>query len=431
MMLRLSGSLSRAILALASVFLAAWLCFFAARTGLAGLAAEGADEKRLQWAVRLEPKNSDYWFRLGHYQQFNLEQPDVIAAVASYQKAVEINPGNTDAWLDLGTAYELNGDAAAAGHAYERAKKSYPASAEVAWRYGNFLLRHGMTDDAFRELNVSLRADPRRAGAVFSRAYRAEPDIDKILAELLPADAGAYIDAIREATASRQLAVARTIWMRLIQMHPRLSLLDFDQLSYSLLESGDAEAAKEVWDQGTATMDIPPLIQPQGSVLWDPSFESGIVGRTFSWSFQPLVQGVSAEFDAAEKLSGRQSLRMTFDGKHNPNLDLACATGVVTPGMRYLFSGWLKTRDITGDEGIRFRILSLGDTRVPMVTTRDVHGTTPWTFIDQQWTAAPNIRRVQVCIRREASANPDIHISGSAWADDVTLVPQPVEKRRR
>ncbi|MDR9830355.1 tetratricopeptide repeat protein, partial [Vibrio sp. FNV 38] len=91
-------------------------------------------------ATRLEPRNPEYWYRLGHEQQFNLEQPDVTVSLDSYQKAVQLNPGYTDAWLDLGTAYELNGNAAAARDAFERAKKSYPASADVAWRYGNFLL---------------------------------------------------------------------------------------------------------------------------------------------------------------------------------------------------------------------------------------------------------------------------------------------------
>ena len=30
--------------------------------------------------------------------------------------------------------------------------------------------------------------------------------------------------------------------------------------------------------QGTATMKLPQLFQPPGSVVWDPSFESGING---------------------------------------------------------------------------------------------------------------------------------------------------------
>src|SRR6266702_3790139 len=154
MILRLSDSLSRGLLVIGSLAIALWVCFFAVRAGIAGLAADGNSLNELRWAVRLEPRNPEFWYRLGHYQQFNLEQPDVMAAVESYQKAVTLNPGYTEAWLDLGTAYELDGNTAAARDAFLRAKKFYPASADVAWRYGNFLLREGTLPEALAELRL-------------------------------------------------------------------------------------------------------------------------------------------------------------------------------------------------------------------------------------------------------------------------------------
>src|SRR5579862_1656194 len=151
MILRLSDSFSRGLLVLGAVCIALWLCFFGVRSGIAGRMAEGDSGTGLRLAVRLEPKNPEYWYRLGHYEQFNLEQPDVEASVESYQKAVQLDPGYTEVWLELGTAYELNGNGAAARDAFQHAKNSYPASAEVAWRYGNFLLRQGDVPQALAE----------------------------------------------------------------------------------------------------------------------------------------------------------------------------------------------------------------------------------------------------------------------------------------
>jgi len=430
MILRLSDSLSRGLLVLSSLGVALWLSFFGVRAGIAGRFADGTTARKLQLATRLEPQNPEYWYRLGHYQQFNLEQSDPAASLQAYQTAVRLNPGFTEAWLDLGTTYELNGDLAAARDAFQRAKESYPASAEVAWRDGNFLLRQGDIPEALRELKFTLEADPRRAGAAFSRAYRADPDMDVILGELLPPIPEAYMDAIAEAVDSRQLAVAQTMWMRLMEMHPHLRLWDFTRLVSALMSAGDYQAARRVWDQGTSTMNLAPLIQPKGSVLWDPSFESGIEGEVFSWTFKPLVDGVHSELDTAEKLSGNQSLRLTFDGKHNPDAEIACSQGVVTPGAKYLFSGWIKTRELTGDQGIRFHLRSLGNPQIPVVSTKDTRGTSPWSFVEQQWTAAPGVHRVEVCISREPSTNADIHISGDAWVDDVTLVPEAAEHQR-
>jgi len=430
MILRLSDSLSRGVVVLGALVVGVWVSFFGVRTGIAGRAAEGSSDSQLQLAVRLESRNPEYWYRLGHYQQFNLEQPDLIASVASLQKAVELNPGYTEAWLDLGTAYELNGDIAAARNAFEHAKKTYPASADVAWRYGNFLLRQGDLPASFTELKLTLQSDPRRAGAVFSRVYRADPDIEAIVNNLLPAVPEAYINAIAEAVDSQQLAVAETMWMRLLTLKPKLEISDFDKLVNALLANGDYGAARRVWDQGMATINLPPLIQPQGSVLWDPSFESGITNEPFSWNFKPLEEGVHTEYDTTEKLSGKQSLRLTFDGKHNPNAEVACALGVVTPGTKYLFSGWVKAREITGDEGVRFHIRAVGNVNIPLTSTKEIHGSTPWAFLDAQWVAAPGVHRIEVCVSREPSTNADIHISGDAWVDDVTLVPEAAEHRR-
>src|SRR5258705_7223430 len=143
MSLRLSDFLSRGLLVIGFLIVALWVSFFGVRSGIAGLAADGKSITDLRWAVRLESSNPEFWYRLGHYQQFNLEQPDVVASVESYQKAVDLNPGYTEAWLDLGTTYEMDGNNAAGPEAFLRAKRTYPASAEVWWRYGNFLLREG------------------------------------------------------------------------------------------------------------------------------------------------------------------------------------------------------------------------------------------------------------------------------------------------
>jgi tetratricopeptide (TPR) repeat protein len=425
MILRLSDSLSRGLLVVASLLVAIGLSFFGVRSGVAQVASEETFLNKLQLAVKLEPGNPEYWYRLGHFQQFNLEQQDVPGALDSFQKALALNPGYTDAWLDLGTSYELEGNMDAAREAYLHARRSYPASAEVAWRYGNYLLRAGDLSGSFVELRKALLADPRRAGAAFSRIYRADPDIDQIVNQVLPPEPSVFVDAILEAVDAKQLGAAQSLWLRLIALHPRLKIADFDRLVRALIGSGDYEAARRVWDEGVETMDLPPLLQARGSLVWDSSFESGINGNAFAWTFRSLNEGVQTAFDSTEKLTGRQSLRLTFDGKHNPNLDVACTDVVVTPGRNYLFSGWIKAKEITTEEGVGFRLHAVSKSLLAPITTRDVHGTTPWTLVEQPWTAGPDVHMLQICVNREPSDNPDVRISGTVWVDDVVLVPQP------
>jgi len=328
-------------------------------------------------------------------------------------------------------AYEEDGKPDQARVAYLEAKKSYPTSADVSWRYGNFLLRQGQQVEAYTEMRRAIEADPRRASAAFSRAYHSNPNLDEILQQLLPAKQSVYVDVIAVAADSKQLAVAQAVWTQLLALHPRLAMGQIDYLVSELLQAGDLSAARRVWDQGVATMNLPPLLQAPGSVLWDPSFESGVAGYSFSWHFRSLVQGVSIGLDRSEKLSGNQSLRLSFDGKHNPNLEASCAIGIVQPGTTYHFSAGIKTRSITTDNGVGFRVRSTDDGSAPVLNTPEFHGTNPWTSVDEMWTASPHTHRVQVCVVRDPSDNPGVRISGTAWVDDVNLIPQPPTERHK
>jgi hypothetical protein len=427
MILRLSDFISRGLIVVAALLTGLWLSFFAIRSAVAQYGAEGQTLRRLQLAVRLEPDNPEYWYRLGRYQQYNLEQPDAVSAENSYREAVALDPTDTFAWLDLATAYELDGKPEEARDAYLRATRSYPISADVAWRYGNFLLRQGQLAQAYPELRSAVEADPRRAAEAFSRAYRTNPNIDELLAELLPAKQGIYVDVIWEALSATQLAVAKTVWARLLLLNPHLEMRDVERFVSALLHAGEYAEARRAWDQGVATMNLPPLLPPNPSIVWDPSFETGINGFAFSWQYHPIDQGVSIDLDKAEKHSGAQSLRLSFDGKHNPNLEAACTLAIVQPSTTYRFSGWIESRALTTDQGIAFRLHAVDGGFTPPTNTRQVVGTNPWTLVDQSWTSGSDVHRLRICVVRDASDNPDVRISGSAWVDDVNLVPQPRE----
>jgi hypothetical protein len=56
--------------------------------------------------------------------------------------------------------------------------------------------------------------------------------------------------------------------------------------------------------------------------------------------------------------------------------------------------------------------------------TSDVHGTQPWTKIEMPWTPPKDVQSVQVCISRNPADEFNIRIQGTAWVDDVSLVPQ-------
>src|SRR6266851_2398706 len=158
MILRLSSAAQRAVLVSASF-----------GVHYAGLQTAEAYER----ATHLEPTDPRNWNLLGRYWLYNLEDPDAARAIRSYLSALSLNPASSETWLDLATAYESEANPVAARDAFLHAKKVYPLSPEVAWRYGNFLLRQGELDPAFTEMRHAIEADPRRAAEAFSRSLRA------------------------------------------------------------------------------------------------------------------------------------------------------------------------------------------------------------------------------------------------------------------
>jgi hypothetical protein len=237
---------------------------------------------------------------------------------------------------------------------------------------------------------------------------------------------------ILEALNEKQLAVAKTVWGRLILLHPHLDLRDVNVFVQELLGAGDYAEARQVWDQGAGTLKLPPLLQPKTTVVWDPSFETDINNGSFSWHHAPIDQGVSVDLDKSQKLSGAQSLRLAFDGKHDPNIEAACALTIVQPKTTYHFSGWIKSFAVTSDQGIAFRLRPISDkgSLSTPVTTRQALGTNPWTVLEESLTSAPDVHRVMICVVRDASENPEVRISGTAWVDDVNLLPEPAEHRQ-
>ena len=423
MILRLSNSVARGILLFVAVAVAVTLSFYSIRNARAEFQASLGTPEGYARATQLEPGNSRNWYLLGEYWQDNLEQPDSQRAIQAYQAALSFDPRSANAWLELGTAYESEGDLANARKSFLEAKRAYPVSAEISWRYGNFLLRQGELDKAFEEIRRAVEADPKRGGEAFSRCWHADPDLELILNRVLPPSRDVYLDVIRDLVAERKTEEALEVWSRLEALHPRLVLRDVFPLADRLMETFQLAAAWRVWSQAMRLTELPPLLDPEGSVVWDGSFESSVTGGGFAWSYPPAYEGVQTRLDHQERRSGIQSLRFQFDGKRNVNFEYACVNALVQPSTAYRFSAWVRTKALTTDQGVRFKLYPVGIPGAPALVTRDVRGSEPWTQIATSWTAEKNARGVRICVARSASENVDNQIQGTAWVDDVALIP--------
>ncbi len=264
MILRLSNAAARFSLLVVAFFLATVVPYSSIRNALAAYYAGLDTLQGYERAVQLEPGNPEAWYLLGRHWQYDLEASDLPRAIQAYRAALSLDPRSANIWLDVATAYESQHDFAAARESFLQAKRVYPVSAEVSWRYGNFLLRQNELPAAFAEIRRSISVDPKRAAEAFSRCWRVDSDIQAILDDVLPPSAPVYLATIRELDSDAALDPALAVWDRLVSLHPRLPLTQAIPFTDSLIQAHRIDDAHRVWQQATALADFPPVIRSTG-----------------------------------------------------------------------------------------------------------------------------------------------------------------------
>lgn len=422
MYIPLTSSRGRVLLMLCSGAMALVLGFLAIRNAAAAHYLDLDTRAGYERAVRLEPNNARNWYLLGRSYLYDLNEPDPVRAVQALRKAVELDPYSAEALLDLAAAYDGEGEASQARAAYVSAQRVYPLSAEVAWSYGNFLLRQGDTDSGLSELHKALELDPKRSAEAFTRAVRAIADVNLVLDKMVPARPEAYLPILRIVSDPNDLETAELVWYRLVALQARVPMHDMAPFFEALILARRPEDAARLWPQAVAIMQNPPPPEPEGSLLWDGSFESGYSGGGFGWQFTPVTRDTEISWDRGEKHSGGQSMRILFDGRGNIRFEDVCHPFVPEPGQRYLLSGWVKTQSLTSSEGVRLKINAFSGNGVVTAQSDEIHGTHDWTELKLSWRAPADSGFGSVCILRNMSDASGSNIQGAAWIDDVMMV---------
>jgi len=431
MIFRLSIPTARIFLLPIAVALAAVLAYSSICNALAAHYAGLNTLDGFEHATRLESSDASNWYLLGRYWQYNLEDPDSEKAIAAYKKALALDGHSADTWSDLAMAYESQDNLDAAREAFLQAKRAYPLSPEVAWRFGNFLLRRGELDAAFPELRHAVALDPNRGAAAFALCMRLDPDMDRVLDRVLPPSPQAYLTVIAALTEQQRTGQAFQVWKLLIKLRPHLDLHDSTRLIQGLLQQNQASEAESVWNETVAAAGVVRPPDPQGSLVWDGGFESTVHNVGLAWNYLSFSSGVQIARDSREKHSGNFSLRLTFNGLRNVDFHDVCQDLAVQPETSYFFSAWVQTHAISTDEGVRFGLQSFGNSGNPTAWTDDVRGTEPWTQIQLPWRSGPDVQHLRLCISRRPSAKFDSKIGGYAWIDDVALLPETAESSPR
>ena len=421
MELPLESTRARRCVLLGSIAIAGILAAQSAWIWLANGRIQSRDSDTIQRGVELVPGDADAWDRLGRFRQWDLMDPDISAAIVDYQNAVRHEPSSPYYWMDLASAYEDTGDIADARKAFQRAKEVYPASADVAWHYGNFLLRQQESAEGMKEISRAVRTDASLLPQAVSRVWRSGHDVNA-LDQVLPANLESYFGALDFFNSIHEAEPGLVIWQKLLTLEKPFPLARSFPFIEELIRDDRSDDARRVWLEALAAAGLPHDAPADQSVVWDGGFTQAFPNGGLGWRWDPPL-GVAIDFDRPRELSGTRSVRLDFGGGTNLELSEPLQYVPVEPGRTYNFRGYLRTQGISTESGLRFSIADPHHPADVSLLTDNMTGTNSWTEVNAPISTGPQTHFLVVRLYRRSSRLFENRLSGTAWVADVSLIP--------
>jgi hypothetical protein len=182
-----------------------------------------------------------------------------------------------------------------------------------------------------------------------------------------------------------------------------------------LSKKGEYWLAAETWRRSAGRHEDGYL---NPNLVFNGGFESEPLQSGLDWRFSQS-DGVRISRDSTVAFSGSSSLQIVFDGENNIDFNSVTHDIVARPGG-YHFEAWIRTSELTTDQGIGFRLVDSSG-QMNLQTAR-VIGTHDWTPIHLDFTLSGAVRLLRLEVVRQPSWKFDNKISGKAWIDNVSLI---------
>ena len=401
---------------------AALLSYQAGRLWLADYRIRSTRLEMIERGVALEPGNAAAWDLLGRHRQLDFANADPVEALADYQRAVQDDPLSATFWMNLAGAYEANGDLAGARHAFEQARSVYPLSAEVAWNYGNFLLRQDQDAAGYAEIRHAVESDPKLLTLAVSRVWRSSRDVNVLLDRALPADVDAYIQALDFFASIRQTDAALSVWRRLLSLGKTIPLPKTFPFFDELIQDDRSSDAKQVWVEALTAAGLPHDQPPNHSLVWNGGFSRDFDNGGLGWRWNS-TPGAAIDFEAAPHSYGVRTVRLDFGGGSNLEISEPMQYVPVEPSRTYHFHGYMRNAEISTESGMRFSVVDFNHNSTVNVLSDNFTGSHPWTAAEMDVTTGADTHFLVVRLLRVGSRLFENKLSGTVWIADVSLVP--------
>lgn len=376
----------------------------------------------LQAAIKWDGDNPQYCDALGTLTSFYMISAKFDESVASFECATRLSPYDAHYWSDLGAAYDRAGRPNDALSAFKRALELFPNSPEINWRFANFAFRTHRTSEALRALPFVLAGSSPSHRDVFRLAIRASPDKGTIL-DMLPLQASVFFEFLNFEIEASDILGAEATWRRLLQLKLSFELRQAFSYLDALIQHHETDRMVAAWSALAERFpaEIGPLAESP-NLVENGSFEREILDGGLDWRVIP-VEGAKVSLDSVEVFEGARALRIEFDAKGNLDYGHVFQYVPVQANRRYRFSGAMRVKGITTDSGLRFQVFDAFDVGKLLLSTENTVGTSGWTLRQLEFKTSPATHLLVVRVARIPSQKLDNRIGGTAWIDQVRLVP--------
>ncbi len=411
------GSTTRRLLFGCCVLLAITeFVYLSSRAARAHAWAAGVQEWQLERAVALEPRNSDYWYRLGQWRL--LVDQDSVGALNAYNAAVRQNPRVAAYYLEIARAALFANDHTQLTGALENALRVDPTTPSVNWEAANLYLAANEVARALPLFRIAAAASWEYRSPTVNLCWQATHDVDRMVEFALPRDAETYDDFLYYLVSRQETAAADKLWPHLIALpmtfRPKVGFLYLD----SLLEQHRVADASRAWRElAIISPEVNSYLPQDGNLVVNSGFEQEILNGGFDWRISPSDK-VTVEATTEDVFKGEHSLAVSFVTSTTGNAGVLQFIPV-EPGASYSLSLAYKAEELEGAHGISV-VVSDASTGKTLTATDEILGSNPWGEISRSFRTGPSTDLVSLELKRPAGTL----IRGKILIDDVRMVKQ-------
>jgi tetratricopeptide (TPR) repeat protein len=418
----IEGAWQRKIVVAGSLFATLLVIFQAGKVWVADRRIHSMDPNEIARGAEMVPEDGDAWQRLGHARQWDLVRPNVSAAIEDYRKALQQDSLSADYWMDLAIGYEDLGNHDRARDAFEHAKRVYPGSAEVAFNYGNFLLRHGDSSNGYAEIERAISIDPSLVSLVVSRGWGSGVDAEQLLDHVLPPDANAYLQALDFFSSIQRGDAALVVWQRLVALGKPISISRTFPFFDELIAEDRSDVVRQIWPQALAGAGLPSKPPANDSVIWNGDFGNDFINGGLDWRWDPIPD-VTIGFDSEPQPGSGRAVRLDFEGGTNLDLHAPVEYVPVEPNQTYHFRADMRTQGVTTESGVHFAIMDPNHPGQLNANTPDLTGSHAWAAVEIDMKTGGDTHFLLIRLLRTPSRLFENRLAGTAWIANVSLTP--------